>query len=376
MSALTIDGSWWDHLVPKSMSGLRGEVQSHLRRYTETPYGREWLTAARRPGGIFRVRAGQPFPVFHIVFLQGLTTFIAPAPVMRPGHRTVNSLPPQFQSGKSLEEGELILSPQIRIELVTDPVLLAAARAGSHDVDETLVVQPSQIFSSNAEQLLRPTGYPKKSYVLYQHIFGRGGSYPDDGWFYVGITTRSWQKRWAEHRRAIESGSPLLFHRCWRDEIAKGGITYIHHKVMGTTADLEELYASEEFLVEGHWTDARRLNMIPGGKSGLRYMREHGMLGKGVIPMPDERDRIVREWLEDHPRKGLPAPWVAERWLDNDWAVAQICGREGRLSVEQVRAIRSLALHHTAEDIADRIGALNAGQVERVIAGKTYTRVD
>ena len=100
------------------------------------------------------------------------------------------------------------------------------------------------------------------------------------------------------------------------------------------------------------------------------------MLGKGVIPMPDERDRIVREWLEQHPRKGLPAPWVAERWLDNDWAVAQICGREGRLSVEQVRAIRSLAHHHTAEDIADRIGALNAEQVDRVIAGKTYTRVD
>jgi hypothetical protein len=153
MSALTIDGSWWDHLVPKSMSGLRGEVQSHLRTFTETPYGREWLTAARRTGGIFRVRAGQKFPVFHVVFLQGLNTFVAPAPVMRAGHRTVNSLTSQFQSGKSLEEGELVLSPQIRIELVTDPVLLAAARAGSHAVDETLVVQPSQIFSSNAEQL-------------------------------------------------------------------------------------------------------------------------------------------------------------------------------------------------------------------------------
>ena len=125
------------------MSGLRGEVQFHLRRYTETPYGREWLAAARRPGGIFRVRAGQNFPVVHIVFLQGLTTFIAPAPVMRAGHRTVNSLPSQFQSGKSLEEGELILSPQIRIELVTDPVLLSAARAGSHDVEETLVVHQS-----------------------------------------------------------------------------------------------------------------------------------------------------------------------------------------------------------------------------------------
>jgi hypothetical protein len=124
------------------MSGLRGEVQMHLRNFAETPLGREWLTAARRPGGIFRVRAGQKFPIFHVVFLQGLKTFIAPSPVMKAGHRTVNSMPTQFRSEKPLEEGELILSPQIRVELVTDPLLLAAARTGARYVNETLVVQP------------------------------------------------------------------------------------------------------------------------------------------------------------------------------------------------------------------------------------------
>jgi hypothetical protein len=211
--------------------------------------------------------------------------------------------------------------------------------------------------------------------VLYQHIFGEGPAYPDDGFFYVGVTTRSWQKRWAEHRRAMEAGCPLLFHRKLREELSQGRVTYIHHKVMGITDDLERLYATEEWLVEGHWSDTRRLNMIPGGKSGLRYLRENGMLAERVAPMPDDRDRLVQAWLRDHPRKGLPAPWVSERWKDDAWAVAQICGRDDRLSVEQVRAIRDLAIDHSVETIAERIGARNKEQVQRVIDGETYSRV-
>jgi len=63
-------------------------------------------------------------------------------------------------------------------------------------------------------------------------------------------------------------------------------------------------------------------------------------------------------------------------WKDDDWAVAQICGREGRLSVEQVRAIRQLAASgNSAAEISARIGARNEEQVQRVIDGETYTRV-
>jgi hypothetical protein len=149
----------------------------------------------------------------------------------------------------------------------------------------------------------------------------------------------------------------------------------MHHKVMDITDDLEQLYNGEEFLVEGHWNDNRRLNMIPGGKAGLKYMRENGLLGRGVVPMPDERDRLVADWILEHPRRGLPAPWVTEMWKDPDWAVAQICGRDGRLSIEQVRAIRALAEKHPAEQIAERIGTSKVDQVRRVLDGKTYTRV-
>ncbi len=79
--------------------------------------------------------------------------------------------------------------------------------------------------------------------------------------------------------------------------------------------------------------------------------------------------------MKAHPRKGLPAPWISEKWKNDAWAIAQICGRDDRLSVNQVRAICELAREYSAEKIALRIGARNTEQVQRVIDGKTYTRV-
>lgn len=114
---------------------------------------------------------------------------------------------------------------------------------------------------------------------------------------------------------------------------------------------------------------------MPGGKSGLRYLRENGLLSKGVVPLQDDRNKILHRCLNDHPRLGLPGPWIAEKWKDNDWAIAQICGRDGRLSMVQVKAIRELAKKHTPDEIYVRIGAKDVGQVKRVLDGKTYARI-
>ncbi len=373
---VTINKLWWEHLAPKPMISRRREVEDLLNNFIQTsPYGAEWIKVAKNPNGIFRVKPRQMIPVVQLTFLGKAPGFVAPFRKLKTGHRTVGAAT-EYQSGKPLEEAERTIQPIISIDLATDPVFIQAARQGQTTLDESQITQPSLLFSIPAHFLLSPEHFPKRAYVLYQHIFGHGSSYPNDGFFYVGVTTRSWQKRWSEHKRAINGGSPLLFHRKYREEKEKGRITYVNHKVMGITDDLEKLYATEEFLVEGHWEDQRRLNMIPGGKSGLRYLRENGLLQKSVIPMPDKRDRIVSEWLKENPRKGLPAPWVAEKWRDNDWAVAQICGRDGRLSVEQVRSIRQLAKEYSAEEIFERIGAKNVAQVKRVIDGKTYSRVE
>lgn len=375
-SDVTINKLWWEHLAPKPMIPRRREVEALLNNFIRTsPHGEEWIKVAKNPNGIFRVKPGQVIPVVQLTFLGKAPGFVAPFKKVEAGHRTVGAAT-EFQSGKLLEEDELVLQPIISIDLVTDPLFIQAARQGRIKLDESQITQPSLLFSIPAHFLLSSKHFPKSAYVLYQHIFGTGGSYPNDGFFYVGVTTRSWQKRWSEHKRAINGGSPLLFHRTYREEMEKGRITYVNHKVMGITDDLEKLYATEEFLVEGHWEDQRRLNMIPGGKSGLRYLRENRLLQQSDVPVPDERDRIISEWLKEHPRKGLPAPWVAEKWRDNDWAVAQICGRDGRLSVEQVRVIHQLAEKYSPEEIFARIGAKNIAQVERVLEGKTYSRVE
>ncbi|MDF2119241.1 hypothetical protein PY365_27105 [Roseiarcaceae bacterium H3SJ34-1] len=370
---ISISRDWWEHLAPKVMHRRLREVEGLLREWSRSDYGSFWLRTAMQEHGVIRVKPGQFIPVVHLIALADRPIYIAPQQRVRLGHRMVG--PDQFRSGHTLEAGELALGPEIRLDVVQDRALLAAAARLDMSPHVSGVKDPSQIFSTPARFLIAPKEWPKKSFVLYQHIFGEGSSYPNDGFFYVGVTTRGWQKRWSEHRRAMEAGSLLLFHRKLREELSQGRVTYIHHKVMGITDDLEQLYATEEWLVEGHWSDTRRLNMIPGGKSGLRYLRENGMLAERVAPMPDDRERLVQTWLREHPRKGLPAPWVSERWKDDAWAVAQICGRDDRLSVEQVRAIRELAIDHPTETIAVRIGARSKEQVQRVIDGETYTRV-
>jgi hypothetical protein len=369
-----IQKNWWKHLAPREIVPLRAQLQALLIEHMTGPAGAEWFKASSREGGVFRVRPGQSIPVFHAVFMHGRQPFIVPPQTLTNKHRCVGRS--IELAGGGLADDELVLQPEIRVDLVTDPELISAATTGTTKIDESKVTKPSLIFTCPARLLLTPSGSPESSFILYQHIFGSGASYPVDGYFYVGVTKRSWQKRWAEHRRAIDNNSPLLFHRRFREEREQERITYINHKIMSVTRDLETLYASEEYLVEEHWHDQRRLNMIPGGKSGLRYLRENGMLSERVVPLPDERDKVIATWLEKHPRMGLPAPWVAEKWRNNEWAIAQICGPEGRLSVDQVQAIRNLAKNHSAAEIAARIGAKNEAQVRRVIDGKTYTRID
>ena len=339
------------------------------------------------------------FPILHLVCLlkDGQWRMFRGNPAIyqrKPGHRTVD------ESG---QDGSRSMQPILRLEVVTDEKLTAAfdeklARAvlksGQSGQPGTVASElqelraytemarqaqsPAVIFSAPVAMLLSSHAKPflAQRFTLYQHIFGDGHEYPDDGLFYVGITARDWKTRWAEHLHAINTGSRLLFHREYRNRIASKRMTYVHHKVMGVAPTLERIQDLEEAFVRGHWEDARRLNMIPGGREGIKYMREHGMLSQGVRPMPEFAERMLLQWLQENPRKGLPAPWVSELWKDDEYALNVICGPEGRLSVDQVRQIRALAQQgDRPEVICQSVGARNVQQVHRVIKGATYTRV-
>lgn len=331
---ITVNQEWWEHLTPPDMHPHRETFDAALNRFIATPRGADWLGSALTPRGLIRVSPGQPIPVFHVALLGGATPIIIPPRLIAPGHRAVG--PTEMASGRPLALDELALGPEIRFELVTDPVMLNSLRSGDFDGPFVGVTRPAQVFSTPAHHLLKPVLRPTGSFVLYQHIFGHPSSYPDDGWFYVGITTRRWQARWAEHRRAIGSGSRLRFHQRFREETTAGRVSYVHHKIMAVTDDVESLYSTEKWLLEGHWQDERLLNMSPGGRAGRRQFR-------------GTSSSASRAGMEVSPRSRNP-----------------------RLAPDQLLAIRGLETLATSTEIARRISAGTTRQVRDVVAGRTY----
>jgi len=364
---------WWEHLAPKTMHRRLGEITRILADWTRTEYGRFWLKSALEPNGIIRLRPGQPIPVFHLCAFRNETPFILPFRKMRAGHRSIGTSD-RFRSAIPLGPDEIAVVPEIRFEIVSDPLIISTIKRGGYKIDEATITEPSILFSAPAHILLSPQHWPKRSFVLYQHIFGHGGSYPDDGYFYVGVTTRSWQARWAEHTRAINRGSPLLFHSKFREERAAKRMSYVHHKAMAVTTDVEALYATEQFVIEAHWTDERRLNMIPGGRYGMSYLRTHEIADDDDVILPDARDKLLATWLANNPGRTLPSHRQRRGKSDRQASVANP-DRGRRLSEQQVRLIRKMGRADSTREIARRVDALNARQVRRVLAGETYARV-
>ena len=131
----------------------------------------------------------------------------------------------------------------------------------------------------------------------------------------------------------------------------------------------------EELHVEKLAYGPNGLNMIPGGFEGLRQLHKLGIIARQDISL-DERERAMAEYLRQNPRKGIPNPFVAELWKDDDYYLKVIEARPKTLSPEQVRLIRRLAAEgKSIEETAEEVGALNEMQVKNVIVGRTYRRV-
>jgi hypothetical protein len=122
---ITVSRDWWEHLTPKVMHRRRSEVETLLRQWCQTGYGAHWLSIAKEARGVIRAKPGDLIPVVHFIALGDGPIFIAPQKPVKEGLRTVR--PDQFKSGHTLESGELALGPEIRFDVVQDPVLLAAA---------------------------------------------------------------------------------------------------------------------------------------------------------------------------------------------------------------------------------------------------------
>lgn len=220
-----------------------------------------------------------------------------------------------------------------------------------------------------------------KAGCVYMHSFSDGlydfqSDQKETHAFYYGMTTRTWRARWAEHKRSITQDSKLKFHRAFRDALRAGYAMDIQHDILFLSDNPSEVEDLEESMI-ANVLDAhpKCLNMIPGGKAGLAYLRAHGMFGRKA-PTFETREVVLEAWVRENPRKGIPAPWVAQNWQNDDYAARVITGAEGRLSVEQVHAIRQMhAAGLSEEELLNKSGARNVEQVRRVISGKSYMRI-
>ena len=229
----------------------------------------------------------------------------------------------------------------------------------------------------------------KGTYTVYLHaLLGDDGQAST----YYGITKRGWNLRFIEHvKGSFQPGSRRLFPMKLNELVEarvaeRTGRVDLRPKLSGIVSavcaiglDEDAALDTEEYLVDKYSLSSKHpngLNMIPGGREGIRSIHKlSGRTTDGFVETED-REAALDEYLTRHPQLGISKPGVAEKWNDPAYAEAVICARENRLSADQVREIRYLAALGTPKDeIRAATGALNDGQVSRVIEGRTYIRI-
>jgi hypothetical protein len=208
----------------------------------------------------------------------------------------------------------------------------------------------------------------------WDEFIARYGTDSGDDYYYVGITSRNWLLRLNEHLGEMRRGSRKRFHTAWRESLGMKDI-YFLSCLIDINLTYEDAMNWEEQGVDKIAYGPNGLNMIPGGFKGLKLLHELGISARLNLSL-EERDKAIAEYIRRNPRKGIPHPFMAELWKDDEYYLKVIEARPKTLSPEQVKEIRELArMGRSITEIADTVGALNEVQVKNVIAGRTYGRM-
>lgn len=210
---------------------------------------------------------------------------------------------------------------------------------------------------------------------------------------YIGITKRTWQKRYLEHKNASLKGSYLLFHRALRGEYC--GIGSFEHIIMkaglseNQALELEEADVESQSLYPIH---PHGLNMIPGGKAGLKLISSWAMRKKvqlKTVLTPDNAENVLVEIqekclrdLDDGNAKNHSNPKLAELWAKNiEFRIKATTNQNNRFSYKQIQTARILhSSGWTSEKILAAVTTIDEKnvsleQIERLLAGKTYVDI-
>lgn len=186
---------------------------------------------------------------------------------------------------------------------------------------------------------------------------------------YVGMTKQRWFDRYAQHISSARTGSPFLFHKALRQHHS----IKVAHKVLLCKLDHDGALEYEEKYVGMFGLYPLGLNMIPGGKAGFAYLARLGMEAKTA----EARDSVVEQLSMRESVEGRPNPLCAARWAtDSEFVARVLCGHSGRLTVEQIHLIRlGATVGKSLSALVQESLALNARQVQNVLAGRTYARI-
>lgn len=227
------------------------------------------------------------------------------------------------------------------------------------------------------QALMEGYGDVSEGHQGYSHsiVFMDPKGIPLDEVFYIGVTSRNWLVRMEEHLAEVRAGSNKRFHAAWR---AYAGDTNVmlSSELIVLNHSFKGIMDWEEEQVDAKMAAGKSLNMIPGGFKGLRFLHEHRITDRVELGL-DERDRAIAEYARrTGVRAGVPNLFLSELWRDDEFYLKVLAGRSDVLTPGQVLAIRDLAAKgRTAQQIFEAVGARNVDQVQRVLAGKTYTRV-
>lgn len=193
--------------------------------------------------------------------------------------------------------------------------------------------------------------------------------------YYTGITSRNWLVRMEEHLAEMRGGSNKRFHAAWRAYTGDANVM-LGSELVVVNHTFKGIMDWEEEQVDAQMALGKSLNMIPGGFKGLRFLHEHRLTDRVEVSL-EERDRAIAEYARRvGVRAGVPNLFLAELWRDDEFYLKVLAGRSDVLTPGQVLAIRDLAAKgRTPTQIFEVVGARNVEQVQRVLAGKTYTRI-
>lgn len=261
-------------------------------------------------------------------------------------------------SGKWLSMNKTFEAPK----WILCPILEWSILDQGKNIKEQYVVSLSALFGHVSPQ----------SYTVYYHAFGRTD---EEMKVYIGVTRQGWTARYRQHLNAANNGSPYLFHRALR---AREVDHVTRHEILGSNLSLEEAMNLEEELVV-RWgglypLHPNGLNMIPGGFAGIKYLHRLGI--KNINPRRwEHRSALIRQSIKLSAKLGQPNFLAQIRWQSDAYASATITANPNNYTIEEVRRARSLSsMGLSSQQIADTMKC-RLDRVNRLLKGKTYSRV-